>query len=183
MMNRRHAARRAAGYTLLGLPALLSACAATSVADGAAVGPNDGLLVVQLSGNVYGSLGYERWGDQSMGAMMAENLLGSKTSVAFGPPEDTLVLPLATGEYMWTRMSLLNQHVGRLQKSSRFKISRGAITYIGALRVNVASDNKQALVQVTDREAEAKALLGKRYPKYLASMPFQKTLAELQVSA
>ena len=153
MINRRRA--------LFGLPALLSACASQNAVDGSAIGPDDGLLVMQASGNVFGSLGYDRWGDRTVGAQLTEGLLGVGPKMAFGTREELVVLPLAAGEYMWTRLNV-HPHFAWLQKSTRFKIARGTITYIGALEVNVAAAQKQVVIRVQDRESQARTALAQQ---------------------
>lgn len=173
MINRRTA--------VLGLPALLGGCATQNAADGAVLGADEGLLVLQRSGNGYGTLGYDRWGDRTLGAQLSEGLLGMGPKVAFGWREELFVAPLAAGEYMWTKLSI-DQHYAWLQKSTRFSIVRGAITYVGDLRVSISPGLKEVVVLVSDREADARTALAKQYPRYLNGLSFQKRLAEMKVS-
>ena len=166
---------------LLGLPALLSACANTrSMADGTVLAPSEGLLVVQVFGDQHGSLGFRPHGESSFGARFSESMVGAKDALAFGPRDAFLVRPLEAGEYMWTRLSLGNRFAW-LENSTRFKVTRGAITYIGALRVSI--DANRYAIRVADREASARQHLAANYPKALASLPFTKEMAEMRVGA
>jgi hypothetical protein len=168
---------------LLGLSALISACSSTStVPDGTEVGSNEGVLVIQLSGTESGLLEFSPHaiGQTSYGTALTDRLAGRTAQLRFGREAAFFVLPIEAGEYMWTRLSLVNRYA-LLSSSTRFKISKATITYIGALRISVADGKYSA--RVFDRETDARTHLAEKYPKYLASLPFHKELADLRMGA
>lgn len=166
---------------LLSLPAALAACANTrSVADGTPAAANEGILVVQVSGTQAGTLGFNPYGESSFGSRFSESMFGAQGMLLFGPEERYMVRPVPAGEYMWTKLTTGNQYAWLLN-STRFRISPSTITYIGHLRISIAS-NKFG-VRVFDREHDAREYMAAQYPQYMSAHPFQKELANVRLGA
>ena len=170
--------RRAA---ILSLPALLSACATSrSVDDGTDVPAGSGLLVVHVSGMQSGTLGFNPYGESSFGSRFAENMVGAKGLLFFEPEGHFVVRPLEAGEYMWTKLATGNQYAWLLN-STRFSVARSTITYIGHLRVLISGSRYG--VRVFDREADTRAYLTEKFPKYSSALPFKTALADVRLGA
>jgi hypothetical protein len=171
-----------AGATIFFLILLtsLTGCVSTPVAvDGAGLKPNQGLLVLRITSNVNARLGFLDYVNTStFGNRFAENLVGPKGFVHATTEEKYVVIPLDSGDYMWSKIEIYPKFAW-LHASNRFKVMPNSITYIGDIRVNVAESRFS--LRVSDGEQEMRGYLAKTYPAYLKSMPIVKTLAELRL--
>jgi hypothetical protein len=168
---------------IFGLPAALAGCTtAKNISDGADTPQNEGILVMQVSGTQEGFLNFNVHGESTFGTRFAENMVGPKGTIRFGTEEQLIVRSVEAGDYMWTKLLLLKSNqFAWLSRSTKFKVAKGSITYLGHLRITIIGDRYG--VRVFDRETDARNLMAAQYPKYLSSFPFQKELAEVRIGA
>lgn len=163
---------------LIGGPALLAGCTPIPRAvDGAATRAGRGYVAAQLSSNRGAFIGFNPYGESTFGARFTENMVGAKGGMRFTEGDQSVVLEVDAGEYMWTRLYLGNQYAWL--SATRFRVVPNAITYIGYIRLFVA-ENKYAFT-VRDREADMQDFLREKYPNYARDLPFRKALAEVRI--
>lgn len=163
---------------LVAAPTVLLGCSTmSSGVDGAALGPNQGVLALRLGANRSGMLSFMPFGETSVGDRIVENMLGPKERLFFKEGEDRYyVLPVDAGSYRWSRIDSGNQYAV-LRNSTYLRVAAGKITYVGHVRISVLGG--KFMVRVTDREEEMREHLEANFPNYSKSMDFQKSLAEI----
>jgi len=146
--------------------------------DGEPLKPNQGLLVLKVSASEDARLGFLDYAETStFESRFGENLKGPKGFVFAKAEPKYVVIPLDSGEYMWSKVEKY-PYFAWLQASNRFRILPNSITYIGDIRLNF--EGGRFLMRVTDREAEARQYLYGNFPLYLLTMPIVKSLAEFR---
>lgn len=96
----------------------------------------------------------------------------------FTAGEQSVVLEVDAGEYMWTRLYLGNQYAWLA--ATRFRVVPNTVTYIGYIRLFV-TENKYGFT-VRDREQDMRDFLREKYPNYAHDLPFVKALAEVRIN-
>jgi hypothetical protein len=159
---------------------MITACATTdNVADGAALSPGQGLLVMKVNANITARLSFQEFSKETgFGSRFAENMLGSKGVILVKDGEKYWVLPVDAGEYMWSKFEFGNRFAN-LHTSNRFRVKLNTITYIGDLNIYVSGSKFQ--IRAADDESAMRTYLQKNYPTYLNTMPFEKVIAQLRL--
>lgn len=158
----------------------LSGCAVSpTTPDGAALRPNQGLLVFHASSNADAMLSFVDYANTStFGSRFGENMVGPKGTFRIKAGQTFYVVPLDAGDYMFSKFTVYPKFAW-LQATNRFQVRANTITYIGHIGIKVA-DSRFGL-QALDREMEMRTYLSETYPAYFKAMDFHKSFAELNL--
>ncbi|HUR20014.1 MAG TPA: hypothetical protein VMZ90_04345 [Vicinamibacterales bacterium] len=161
---------------------LIGACATrSSIQDGRALLPNQGLVALKMSSNSRGRLNYVTYTPtSSFGARLTENLFGPEGAISIRRGETYWVLPFDAGEYMWSKFEAGNLF-SNIQSSNRFTVKPNTITYIGHIQLKLGQGRLE--ITAEDREEDFRAHLEAHYPAYLAVKPIEKSLLEFPRSS
>ena len=171
----------AAGTAML--PALaLTACATrASIGDGTSVKPNEGLLAFKISSGVYAKLNYVKYEpSRSLSGFLSEMLVAPPGTFAVDMGDTYFVYAIEASEYMWGQLTIGMGAVADMHGSNRFVVKQGVITYIGHLSLNLLG--RRVDMRSSDQEQDMRAHLAAKFPKYTATMAFQKAIAEFRLA-
>jgi hypothetical protein len=183
--------RRLFTSAIVAVMTLLAGCVVPPMAkDGDAVKPTQGLLALRISSNVDAKLSYVDYSDVStFGSRWTEYMTGPKGAFLVSTGEEKyIVVPMAAGEYMWSRFDFYpkfswtqdsNPKFAWLQTTNRFRVEANTITYIGHIRISVVGS--RLMLSALDREDDMRAHLESSYPAYLSGMQLRKAIAELRL--
>ena len=159
---------------------VLSACATfSSVADGNVLRPDQGLLAFKVDSNSGGNLAFVQFEKEStFGSRFAESMVGPAGSFVIKSGATYFVVPVAAGEYMWSRFTVYPK-AARFHSSNRFAIKAGTITYIGHVRI--FTTDSMVRISALDREAEMREHLKTNFPKYVETLRFEKAITEMRL--
>lgn len=133
---------------------------------------------MRVSTNVSAALAYVDFSQTSTFATrFAENMVGPKGQINFPAGDSFWVVPIPEGDYMWSKF-LTGNRFSNIQSSNRFRISRGAITYVGDLRIDVQPARFN--MNVKDNSDLMQLYLKDKYPSYSNTMSFNRDLLEIR---
>ncbi|RYY93810.1 MAG: hypothetical protein EOO24_26050 [Comamonadaceae bacterium] len=158
----------------------LAGCAVSpTTTDGAALQPNEGLLVFHVGSNSDALLSYVDYAEVSTFiSRLGDGMGGERGQLRIKSGDTFYVVPLAAGEYMFSKFHTASGY-DWLQATNRFRVQANTITYIGHIAIRV--DVRRYSIQVRDREPQMRTYLANTYPVYFKGMDFQKKFAELKL--
>ena len=161
--------------------AFISGCATTAnVADGAKVGPKQGLLVFKVTTAFQLSqLQYRKFStNSSFGYFFAEEITGPDGAFVNKAGDTYWVKPVKAGDYMWSKL-LVDQRFAIFHGTNRFTIKPNTITYVGHLVIE--ERNGSAHIGVQDNEQDIRAYLERNFPVDLRAMKFEKSITDFRL--
>lgn len=168
----------------------LSGCATrASINDGLTVKPSEGLLAFKITSTINAKLKYVKYEPgRSFSGFLGEMLLPPSNSFVVERGVTYYVHPVEAGEYMWGELAMGMGAVANLHGSNRFVVKSGVITYVGHLslgrydrRNTIFSTDRGVTFSSLDQEQDMIAHLKANFPKYMATMPFQKAITEIRI--
>ena len=166
----------------------LTACATRGVIqDGSTLDPGKGLLIFKATSNIEANLNFVTFEPEvTTASKLKEYWAGAAGTISLEKGEKYIVLPVASGEYMWSQISSYPWKAD-LRSSNKFQVRQGAITYIGSIRILTNTDypfstpNYRVGLAAIDEEAEVKTYLTQNFPRFSRSMPFEKAIAKFKM--
>lgn len=159
----------------------LAACASTnSISDGASVSPAKGIVAFKVTTNIrHGQLQYKKFTAlETSESLMKEYFVGPDESVVVEAGEKYWLMPVAPGDYMWSKVIGESRRQASFHSSNRFSVAPGKITYVG--HIDVTTDNEMVRISIEDNEADMVRHIRTHYPVYFSSMEIEKSVTEFR---
>jgi hypothetical protein len=160
------------------LAVALAGCASrSSVDDGQQLQAGEGFIALRIDSNTAGNIWYTEYSkDRNFASRFGDAMVGGRGGVQIVNGQRYWLLNRPAGEYMWYEFNSGNAVARMREGANRFRITPGAITYVGHVEVNRSGSRLR--LRVRDDEADMRAHLEATYPGIYKAHRFEKQIAE-----
>ena len=149
----------------------------SSIEDGQQLQPGEGFIALRIDSNTTGNLWYTEYSTtRNFASRFGDSMVGGRGGVNIINGQRYWLLNRPAGEYMWYEFNTANAVARMREGGNRFRITPGAITYVGHVEVN--RSGSRLSLRVRDDEADMRRHLETTYPAIYKAHRLEKQIAQ-----